>query len=238
MVDSLRGKVTWITGASRGIGRATALAMAHAGADVAVTARTERQLRALADEIQAETGRQALACAADVAQEVDVKRAVQAALAAFGRIDILVNNAGFNSRKAPLWEVTTEEWDAMMAVNLRGAFLCCREVLPTMIERRSGHIINVISTAAEIGLETMGAYSATKWGLLGMTRVLTKEARPYGIRVSAISPGGTDTSFRAMPRPDYLAPATVAEAIVFMASLPEQAVVHDLVVRPIVETNF
>jgi NAD(P)-dependent dehydrogenase (short-subunit alcohol dehydrogenase family) len=134
--------------------------------------------------------------------------------------------------------VTTEEWDAMMAVNLRGAFLCCREVLPAMIERRSGHIINVISTATEIGLETMGAYSATKWGLLGMTRALTKEARPYGIRVSAISPGGTDTTFRAMPRPDYLAPATVAEAIVFMASLPEQAVVHDLVVRPIVETNF
>ena len=238
MVESLQGKVTWITGASRGIGRATALAMARAGADVAVTARTKDQLDALADQIQAETGRRALACAADVAQEADVTRAVRAALATFGRIDILVNNAGFNSRKATLWEVTAEEWDAMMAVNLRGAFLCCREVLPAMIERRSGHIINVVSTAAEIGLENMGAYSATKWGLLGMTRVLTKEARPYGIRVSAISPGGTDTTFRAMPRPDYLSPETVAEAIVFMASLPEQVVVHDLIVRPIVETNF
>jgi NAD(P)-dependent dehydrogenase (short-subunit alcohol dehydrogenase family) len=237
-MDSLAGKVAWITGASRGIGHATALAMARAGAQVVVTARTKGQLEALADQILAETGQHALPCAADLAQETDIKRTVQTALAIFGRIDILVNNAGFNSRKAPLWEVTTEEWDAMMAVNLRGAFLCCREVLPSMIERRSGHIINVISTAAEIGLEAMGAYSATKWGLLGMTRVLTKEARRYGIRVSAISPGGTDTTFRAVPRPDYLAPETVAEAIVFMASLPEQAVVHDLIVRPIVETNF
>ena len=106
-----------------------------------------------------------------------------------------------------------------------------------MIERRSGHIINVVSTVAQIGMEQMSGYSASKWGLLGMTKSLVKEARPYGIRVSAISPGGTDSTFRSTPRPDYLAPETVAEAIVYVASLPEKAVVHDLIVRPMVETK-
>jgi short-subunit dehydrogenase len=107
-----------------------------------------------------------------------------------------------------------------------------------MIERGTGHIINVISTASQIGLEDIGVYGATKWGLLGLTKSLIKEARPYGIRVTAFSPGGTDTSFRAEPRPQYLTPETVAEGIVWCASLPERAVVHDLVMRPIVETNF
>ena len=149
-----------------------------------------------------------------------------------------VNNAGVRTAQAPLWEMTPQEWDTMIAVNLRGAFLCCREVLPGMIERRSGHVINVISTVSQIGIEQMSGYSASKWGLLGMTKSLVKEARPYGVRVSAISPGGTDSTFRSTPRPDYLAPETVAEAIVFVASLPEKAVVHDLIVRPMVETNF
>ena len=175
---------------------------------------------------------------ADVAQEADVKRMVQATIAQLGRIDILVNNAGIRTSQAPLWEVSTQEWEEMMAVNLRGAFLCCRQVLPHMIERQSGHIINIISTVTQIGLPTMSAYSASKWGLLGMTKVLIKEAQPYGVRVTAISPGGTDTTFRATPRPEYLSPETVADAIVYVASLPEKAVVHDLVLRPIVETNF
>jgi NAD(P)-dependent dehydrogenase (short-subunit alcohol dehydrogenase family) len=234
----LENKAVIITGASRGIGRATALAMAQAGAHVAVVARTESQLRALSDEIQAATGKPALVCAADVSNAADVARMVEAALEAFGRVDVLVNNAGFNARKCKIWETTTEEWDAVFGVNLRGAFLCCREVLPGMIERRTGHIINVVSTAAQIGLEQIGVYGATKWGLLGLTKSLIKEARPYNIRVTALSPGGTDTTFRAEARPQYLRPETVAETIVFVASLPEEAVVHDLVVRPIVETNF
>ena len=234
----MKGKVVLITGASRGIGRATALAMARAGAYVVAVARTESQLTSLSQEIETMTGRPAQLCVADVAQESDVKSTVETTLDAFGRVDVLVNNAGIRTSKAPLWETRVEEWDAMMAVNLRGAFLCCRQVLPHMIERRSGHIINVVSTVTQIGLETMSAYSATKWGLLGMTKVLVKEARPYGIRVSAILPGGTDTTLRSTPRPEYLAPETVADVIVHVASLPENAVVHDLVIRPMVETNF
>jgi NAD(P)-dependent dehydrogenase (short-subunit alcohol dehydrogenase family) len=234
----MKDRVVVITGASRGIGRATALAMARAGAHVVAAARTEAQLKTLADETEAQAGCRARVCVADLAREEDVKRLFRSTLEALGRVDVLVNNAGFNTRKASLWEVTTAEWDAMMAVNLRGAFLCCREVLPGMIERGSGHIINVISTVSQIGIATMGPYAATKWGLLGMTKALVKEARPHGVRVSAISPGGTDTDFRAHPRPDYLAAETVAEAIVYVASLPEGAVVHDLVLRPMVETNF
>lgn len=205
---------------------------------MAVVARTEAQLEALSQEIEGETGRPALVCVADVAQEQDVRRAVESVLQAFGRIDVLVSNAGFNTRKVKIWEIAVDEWDRMFAVNLRGAFLLCRLVVPGMIERRSGHIINVISTASQIGLEDMGVYGATKWGLLGLTKSLIKEARPHNVRVTALSPGGTDTSFRAQSRPQYLRPETVAETIVFCAQLPDEAVVHDLVIRPIVETNF
>jgi NAD(P)-dependent dehydrogenase (short-subunit alcohol dehydrogenase family) len=237
-VEHLDGKVALVTGASRGIGRATALAMARAGADVVAAARTRAQLQSLSREIKAETGRSALVCEVDVSEEAAVSEMVAAALEAFGRIDILVNNAGLRTGKAVLWQTTTAEWDTMIAVNLRGAFLCCRAVLPHMIEQGSGHVINIVSTVSQIGLENMSGYSASKWGLLGMTKSLVKEARPYGIRVTAISPGGTDSSFRPESRPQYLAPETVADTVVFVASLPENAVVHDLVVRPIVETNF
>jgi NAD(P)-dependent dehydrogenase (short-subunit alcohol dehydrogenase family) len=237
-MNTLVDQVAVITGASRGIGRATALALARAGARVVVAARDEDQLRSLSDEIEAETGQPALVCPTNVAQEDDVKRMVRATLDAWGQADILVNNAGFNARKAKIWEITPQEWDDMFAVNLRGAWLCCREVLPGMISRQSGHIINVISTASQIGLEQIGVYGATKWGLLGLTKSLIKEARPYNVRVTAFSPGGTDTSFRAEARPQYLRPETAAEAIVFVAALPENAVVHDLVIRPMVETNF
>ncbi len=237
-MERLQDKVAMITGASRGIGRATALALARAGASVSLIARSEEELIGLAREVEAEIGRPALACATDVRHEKEVEEAVRRTLAAFGKVDILVNNAGVRTVKAPLWETSPQDWDTMMAVNLRGAFLFCRAVLPGMIERRSGHIINIVSTAALIGMEGMSAYGASKWGLLGMTRSLVKEARPYNIRVTAISPGGTNTTFRPTPRPDYLSPETVAEAVVFVASLPEGAVVHDLVVRPMVEVNF
>ena len=237
-MERLQDKVAMITGASRGIGRATALALARAGASVSLIARSEEELIGLAREVEAEIVRPALACATDVRHEKEVEEAVRRTLAAFGKVDILVNNAGVRTVKAPLWETSPQDWDTMMAVNLRGAFLFCRAVLPGMIERRSGHIINIISTAALIGMEGMSAYGASKWGLLGMTRSLVKEARPYNVRVTAISPGGTNTTFRPTPRPDYLSPETVAEAVVFVASLPEGAVVHDLVVRPMVEVNF
>ena len=140
-METLEDKVVLITGASRGIGRATAVAVAVAGGHVVAAARTESQLDALAGEIRTETDRPVLTFVADLAREDDVKRVVLATLAQWTRIDILVNNAGIRTSQAPLWQVSTEEWDEMMAVNLRGAFLCCHEVLPHMIERHSGHVI-------------------------------------------------------------------------------------------------
>jgi NAD(P)-dependent dehydrogenase (short-subunit alcohol dehydrogenase family) len=142
----VEGKVAIVTGASRGIGRATALAMAAAGACVVAAARTADQLQTLAEEIQAQTGRPALVSVTDVGVEADVERMVARAEQAFGRVDVLVNNAGFNARKCKIWEVGTAEWDAMFAVNLRGAFLCCRAVLPGMIARKSGQIIKMMWT--------------------------------------------------------------------------------------------
>ncbi|MBN1441840.1 MAG: SDR family oxidoreductase, partial [Planctomycetes bacterium] len=156
----------------------------------------------------------------------------------WGAVDILINNAGYNERKAPLTEVTTEEFDAVLAVNLRAPFLLMREAGRDMKERGGGRIVNVLSTVCHFANESMGVYTAAKSGLKALTEVFRKEVRPFGVRVSSVYPGGTDTSFRAGARPDYLRPESVAEAIFALLTLPEDLVVHDLTFRPMVETNF
>ena len=234
----LDGQTALVTGCKRGIGRAFAQALADAGADIVGVSATLESSGSEVEQDVVARGRRFKGYACDFADRKALYAFIEQVQRDVPQVDILVNNAGFNARKAKIWEITPQEWDSMFAVNLRGVWLCCREVLPGMIARQSGHIINVISTAAQIGLEQIGVYGATKWGLLGLTKSLIKEARPYNVRVTALSPGGTDTSFRAEARPQYLRPEAVAEAIVFVAALSENAVVHDLVMRPMVETNF
>jgi NAD(P)-dependent dehydrogenase (short-subunit alcohol dehydrogenase family) len=177
-----------VTGGGRGIGRAIALRFAAEGARVFVTARTGAEVEAVVREIQA-AGGQAAFVAADVGRAADCRKIIDAARQAFGAVHILVNNAGIYGPVLPAEEITPEEWDEVMAVNLRGPFLLARLVLPEMYKQGSGSMINVVSIAAKAALAMNGPYAASKTGLIGLTRTLAAEGGRKGVRVNAISPG-------------------------------------------------
>jgi short-subunit dehydrogenase len=223
-----------ITGASRGIGRALTLELRARGVDVVAAGRDPDKLA----ELAAETGAQTVSV--DLGEKGAPARLYRLACDCLGRApDGLINNAGYNSRKARFIETTEEEFEAQYRVNLAAPAELCRLALRDMTKAKRGHIVNILSTAVLHASETMSLYSAMKHGLSGLTQVLVKEARPEGVKVSAVYPGGTDTEFRATPRPDYMRPESVAQMILnatFFA--PSDAVTHELVFRPLVETNF
>jgi len=184
----LRDRVALITGSGRGIGRAIAQLFAREGAAVFLTARTEMELAATAGEISKSGGRAAYATA-DLSREDDCARVVAAARQQFGRIDILVNNAGHYGPVVPVEEYPLAEFDKVIAVHLRAAFLLSQLVLPEMYARKSGVILNISSLSAKAAYAWGSAYAAAKAGLLGLTRVTAAEAARQGVRVNAICPG-------------------------------------------------
>lgn len=191
-------KVALVTGGNTGIGRAVATAFADEGAHVAIAwIAGETEARSLVAAVEAK-GCRALALRADVAVEADVRALVAGVREAFGRIDVLVNNAGIQKAQA-LTETSAEDWDRMMAVHLRGAFLCCREVAPVMMAQKSGRIIVLTSQLAYIGRSRYTAYSAAKGGLLAFTRALARELAPHGVLVNSVAPGLIDTGFDPLP---------------------------------------
>ncbi|HEV8674539.1 MAG TPA: 3-oxoacyl-ACP reductase family protein [Methylomirabilota bacterium] len=193
----LAGKTALVTGGHTGIGRAIALAFAEEGADVAVFwLDGESEAKKLGETIQA-LGRRAQAVRADVTRESDVRAGVKAVLDALGQLDVLVNNAGIQKAQG-ITETSVEDWDRMMAVHLRGTFLCCREVVPHMQARGSGKIINMASQLAYTGRARYTAYSAAKGGVLTFTRALAQELAP-AIQVNAVAPGLIDTGFDPLP---------------------------------------
>ena len=197
------GKVAIVTGGGRGIGRAIALTLAEAGADITVVARTEEQVEETTEEIR-KLGRKVLAIPADVSQEDQVKKVVEQTISQFGKIDILINNAGIIVRK-PIALLpgektsvyggtkskahTLEDWQKVMDVNLTSAFLFTQAVGPDMMKQRKGKVINTSSTAADEGLPGISAYSASKAGLSTFTRCLASEWGPFNINVNAVAPG-------------------------------------------------
>jgi NAD(P)-dependent dehydrogenase (short-subunit alcohol dehydrogenase family) len=231
----LAGQVAVVTGAGRGIGRAVAVAFAREGAFVVLAARSAREIASVQRDIEA-TGGRALAVATDVRQEPAVAALVTRALAEGGRIDCLVTAAGL-AAFGPVADAKTADWDQLMAVNLRGAFLCCRAVLPAMTAQRRGTIINIGSVVTSRTLPGSGAYTAAKYGLLGFSRVLAEEMRTHGVRVGVLSAGATDTPlWDAVPQPPdralMLKPEQIAEAALLMASLAPGAVLEEMTLLP------
>lgn len=226
----------FVTGATEGIGRATAFALGRAGWAVGVCARTEPKVEALVAELRAE-GIQAAGAPADVSEPAPVERAVARVTDALGEIGLLVNNAGRLIAK-PFAELTLEDWDAVMATNVRSLYLVTRAVLPAMRRRREGTIVNVASLAGRNGFPGGTAYTASKHAVLGFARSLMLEVRKEGIRVVTICPGSVDTSLlhdQPMLKSDpqrILKAEDVAETILQAVSLPARALVSELDLRP------
>jgi 2-deoxy-D-gluconate 3-dehydrogenase len=204
----LAGKVALVTGASRGIGRAVALALAAAGADIALGARSAGDLKVVADEI-AELGRRALPVPLDVNDSTSVDAAVSAAVDGLGGLDVLVNNAGV-VHSQPVLETSDEDWDRVLSTNLRGVFLCSRAAGRVLTAQGSGKVINMASHFGIMATPAHAAYCASKAGILQLTRVLALEWAPFNVQVNAIAPGYVATDLNAETRKD----AALTEKIV------------------------
>ena len=194
-MENLEGKTALVTGASQGIGRACALALAQTGARVALVARNEEKLEAVAQEIIA-AGGQARTFVMDVSDEVSIQTAAKAAIAHFGGVDILVNNAGI-TRDTLLLRMKRADWDAVMTTNLTGAFLLTQAVLNPMLRARWGRIINVTSVVARTGQAGQANYAASKAGLIGFTLSMARELASRSITVNAVAPGYIETAMTA-----------------------------------------
>ncbi|MGD9144754.1 MAG: SDR family oxidoreductase [Anaerolineae bacterium] len=238
---SLQDQVAIVTGASRGIGRSIALALAHNGAHVSLAARGQTDLQAVRSEIES-SGGQAAAFPADISREADVVGLVRDTIERFERLDIVVNNAGMGTF-GPLAEMTTKEWDQIMAVNARGPFLLCREAIPYLKRQSRSFILNISSVVGIRGYANQAAYSASKHALMGMSSALAKEVQKDGIRVHAICPGGVDTPLVAASRPDLdrsvlMHPDEIAEILLFLLTRRGNAVIDEIHVRRAVSTPW
>jgi len=222
----LEGKVAVITGSSRGIGRAVAERFAAEEALVVITSRSQADLDVVAAGIKSRGG-QALAISANIDDRVQVESLFDQVLQAHGRVDVLVNNAGIH-RVVPFLELTEEEWDRVMQTNLKGTFYCLKAVLPGMVARGQGVIINVASVAAKTGGKfPVHHYVAAKSAIIGLTKSLSSEFAPLGLRVNCVCPGITDTGMAKDIKPHFEpiipmrrlgTPEEVAEVILFLAS--------------------
>jgi NAD(P)-dependent dehydrogenase (short-subunit alcohol dehydrogenase family) len=245
MTTDLRGKVALVTGAGSGLGEATARAFGAQGCAVACLDVSQAGCERVARELRS-VDVDALAVQCDVSDERAVEQAALLVIARWGRLDIVVNCAAVD-HTVSVHEMSIEQWDQVVAVNLRGPFLLSKAAWPRMLKQGGGHIFNIASTAATRAWANAAAYHATKWGLVGFGRALGVEGRPHGIRVTTIIPGGMRTHFfdrfveQGIPLPDagnLQAPATVANVIVFAAQLPPESNMQEVIVTPVTETSW
>lgn len=232
----LSGKNVLITGASSGIGAAIARTLAEAGANVALAARHEKKLADIAASLP--DGGTSLVLPTDVTKEEEIVQAIDRTVETFGSLDVLVNNAGYGIFK-PIHEMTAEEFDGMIAVNLRGVFLCTKHALARMYEQGTGGaIVTISSLAGKNGFSGGGGYCAGKFGVMGLMESAFHEARSQNVRVINIAPGSVDTPFfddveKAPPnREKILQPEDVALTVLHVLSLPERALIREIDIRP------
>lgn len=228
----LEGQVAIVTGASKGIGRAIALALHREGAALVVAARSKEGLESLAKEIHAHGGK-SIALKIDLTNDDHVWTLVEQTIKQYGRIDILVNNAGMGVFK-PFAEMGTAEFDEMWKLNMRAPFVLTKLVLPHMIKQKSGAIVNIASLAGKNSFVNGTGYAATKWALRGWASSLMLEVRAHNIRVVTICPGSVDTNFSSLnKRGDKITqPEDVADAVVFAVTAPARSMFSEIDVRP------
>ena len=243
--NNLQGKVVLVTGAGSGLGEATARAFAEAGCKVACVDLNGDNASRVSQELS-RNGGESIAFTCDVSNAEQVQQAVAQTVEQLGRLDIVVNNAAID-HTVSVEEMTVDQWDQVIGVNLRGPFLTAKAAFPHMKEQGGGHIVNVASTAALRQWANASAYHASKSGVVGFGRGLSVEGRRHTIKVTTVFPGGMNTHFfdrfdeQGIPKPDpdnLMDPARVAEAIVFATAMPEQAVVQELKVMPLTETSW
>lgn len=222
--NRLAGQTAIIFGASSGVGLVTARVFAGEGAKVVLSARRANLIEQAAEEISA-SGGAAIAVECDVREEASVQRVVAAALETYGKLDIAFNNAGINMA-GPVDEMATETWDTVHTTNARGAWLCCKHVIPSMRDSGGGAIVNTASMRAWTGSPNQTAYNSSKGAVFALTKALAIECAPYNIRVNCISPGWIDTEyarrfFNAQPDPEAARAATLAQYPMGRAGRPE-----------------
>ncbi len=239
MEPSIEGRRVLVTGGAGGLGAAISRELAADGALVVVADLRMEAAEAVAAELPESLGH---AVELDVADDSSVARAVRAVVDDHGGVDVLVNNAGIDAT-APFEEIPVEDWDRILAVNLRAPMVLCRQMFPLMRSQGGGHIVNIVSTAAKRAWANASAYHATKWGLLGLSHALHVEGREHGIRVSALIAGGMRTPFLLDRFPDLdlgllQDPANVARAVRFVLLQPVGTVIPELLVLPTHESSW
>lgn len=240
-MESLTGKVTLVTGGGRGLGASICHTLAEAGAVIVVADIQFDLAEQVAKELQ-NKGFEAIALPLDITQEQQAEAVVQKVIDQCGKIDILINNAGTDVT-LPIEELTVADWDRVISVNLRGPFLLSKLVLPLMKQQRSGHIVNIASTASKRVWANASAYHASKWGLLGFSHALHVEARSHQVKVTAVVAGGMQTPFILDRFPDtpldkLQDPKHVANTIRFLLTQPAETVIPEVMVLPMQESSW
>jgi 3-oxoacyl-[acyl-carrier protein] reductase len=233
-VNNLDGKVALVTGAGRGIGKAVSCSLAKAGCRVVLAARTREQIEAVQKEILSQGG-DALAVPADLTVDEDIQRLVEESQVKWGAVDILINNAGWGKR-APVVSASLTDWDQTFRLNLRAPMVLAKALLPSMIVKREGAVINIGSVSGKTGEANGAAYSASKFGLIGFTQSLYEEVREHGIKVAVILPGFVDTPLippnRQLDRSRMIQADDIARTILFVLTSPATCCPVEITVRP------
>jgi NAD(P)-dependent dehydrogenase (short-subunit alcohol dehydrogenase family) len=231
-MSSIENQIAVVTGAGRGIGRGIAIELGRLGAKVTLVARSRTEL----GEAAAAIGKSASVIPADVRKKEDLQKVFEHVKTAFGPVDILVNAAGLGIF-GPVTDFKDEDFETVIQTNLRGIFYTCRFVLPSMIERKKGYIINIASIAGKVGSPNRAVYCASKFGVVGFTESVAEEVRQHGIRVSVICPGSTDTQFSpgnhaGKARDRMLRPEDIAHAVRMLVTQEPNSFISEVILRP------